>query len=304
MQNYPEVEVLLATYNGSEHIAEFLESLANQEGVSIHLKVSDDNSSDQTIKIIESFRPRFKSVLIKKGPQLGPMKNFFSLIQSASLDYIALADQDDIWFSNHLYNSYNRVSTKSPKITFSKVLEFEAGSKEKSRVWPRHLHAKAIENLIFENQVRGCTIVFNKSFLHLYKQYESKNAIMHDWWIALLGISTNSLVEGTACEVKYRIHNRNFVGSTPSLKVRFFRFIKIIRDGSYPPLGQLQDLQKGFNQIFTPEMNETIEKWLAPLTFQKMLRQVCTRSRLRMNPFEDLLLRVSFIWLTVRNGLK
>jgi hypothetical protein len=144
------------------------------------------------------------------------MKNFFSLIQSASLDYIALADQDDIWFSNHLYNSYIRVAMKAPKITFSRVLEFEVGSEQKSRVWPRNLRTKTIENLIFENQVRGCTIVFNKSFLHLCKQYEPKNAIMHDWWIALLGISTNSLTEGAACELSYRINNENIVGSTPN----------------------------------------------------------------------------------------
>jgi glycosyltransferase involved in cell wall biosynthesis len=301
-QDQPEVEVLLATFNGSEHIAEFLNSLSNQEGVSIHLKVSDDGSSDRTLEIIESYKSKFESVSIEKGPLLGPMENFFSLIEKASLDYIALADQDDIWFSNHLYNSCTRVMGKTPKITFSRVSEFKKISNKNLKVWPKKLNIKTIENLIFENQIRGCTIVFNKSFLELVKQSKPKKAIMHDWWLALLGLSTNSLIINTSSEVMYRIHKNNFIGTTPSFHKKLLRFIKILKSNTYPTLVQLRDLKNVAGHFFSPDVSAAIDKWVEPLTFQKLLKQICTKSPLRMNLFEDFLLRISFVLTFIKKS--
>ena len=53
-----EVDVLLATYNGELFIEEFLESLAGQEQVDIHLIVSDDGSSDSTLEIVKRYQSK------------------------------------------------------------------------------------------------------------------------------------------------------------------------------------------------------------------------------------------------------
>ena len=49
----PVVEVLLATYNREKYLADFLESLSRQQGVSILLRVSDDGSCDSILNLID-----------------------------------------------------------------------------------------------------------------------------------------------------------------------------------------------------------------------------------------------------------
>jgi len=99
-----EVEVLLATFNGGLHIQDFLESLLQQRHVVIHLRVSDDGSSDETLEIIEEYRVKFKTLDVLSGPKQGPAENFLHLIRRASFKFVALAAQVDVCASAHLFD--------------------------------------------------------------------------------------------------------------------------------------------------------------------------------------------------------
>lgn len=122
------VQVLLATCNGERYLQEFLDTLVNQQGVIIDLLASDDSSSDGTMEILERSKSRFLNCLILNGPGKGPMENFFHLIKHASGDYIAFADQDDLWDVNHLRNSCLRLKdfNSLPALSFSSVSEFSS----------------------------------------------------------------------------------------------------------------------------------------------------------------------------------
>jgi glycosyltransferase involved in cell wall biosynthesis len=137
-QHLPEVEVLLATFNGAPYLKEFLDSLTRQEGVKIHLRVSDDGSTDETLKIVRFYENEFESCLISKGPCDGPSSNFFSLIDKATFDFIALADQDDVWFPEHLINSVLRLKSSGNPLTmtFCQVVETNEISTNYKRIWP------------------------------------------------------------------------------------------------------------------------------------------------------------------------
>jgi glycosyltransferase involved in cell wall biosynthesis len=125
-ESKPNIEVLLATYNGAAYLGAFLESLAQQVGVSIDLRVSDDGSTDSTLIILESYRESFNSLVVTAGPEKGPSENFFSLIAKAKSKYVALADQDDIWEPTHLINSIDRLASSGdvPALSFTRVSEF------------------------------------------------------------------------------------------------------------------------------------------------------------------------------------
>ena len=101
-QNLPEVEVLLATFNGASYLQEFLGSLAHQEGVKIHLRVSDDGSTDRTLEIVNSFKDQFASFNIYSGPCNGPSANFFSLIENKAINYFELPSSLDQQFFDYL----------------------------------------------------------------------------------------------------------------------------------------------------------------------------------------------------------
>ena len=48
-----KIDILLATYNGEKYVAEQIESILNQTYKNFNLIISDDNSSDNTPKILE-----------------------------------------------------------------------------------------------------------------------------------------------------------------------------------------------------------------------------------------------------------
>ena len=70
MPRVEEIDVLLATYNGEMFIEEFLESLAGQEQVNIHLIVSDDGSNDSTLEILMRQQSKFKKVTFPNWEKL------------------------------------------------------------------------------------------------------------------------------------------------------------------------------------------------------------------------------------------
>ena len=56
-----KVTVLLSSYNGEKYIAEQLQSLVAQQGVTIDILVRDDGSKDSTTKILDEWQDKERS---------------------------------------------------------------------------------------------------------------------------------------------------------------------------------------------------------------------------------------------------
>ena len=61
------VLVLMSTYNGERFLAEQIESVLKQEGVTVHLLIRDDGSSDRTVPIIEGYLEKHPNISLIKG---------------------------------------------------------------------------------------------------------------------------------------------------------------------------------------------------------------------------------------------
>src|SRR5690606_26294874 len=98
--------ILLCTYNGALFLESQLESFVRQTYTNIELWISDDGSTDETIKIIEGFRRRWggRRLELLEGPRGGFVKNFMGIVCNYSIDadYYAFSDQDDIWMDDKL----------------------------------------------------------------------------------------------------------------------------------------------------------------------------------------------------------
>jgi glycosyltransferase involved in cell wall biosynthesis len=298
-ESFPEVEVLLATFNGELYLVEFLESLLNQEGVRIHLRVSDDGSTDKTLKIIESYKEHFESCAIYSGPSQGPSINFFSLIKKSTYEYVALADQDDIWLPHHLLSAIKRLSESPelPSLTFSSVTEF---SRERNYElnWPARFPGNDIRTIVTENLARGCTFVLNSKSIDLIKLHQPKNAIMHDWWILLLIYSSGIVTWSIKPEVKYRIHQNNTVGPSPSFKVRLVRFLSNIREHDWIVINQADELLQNYKWSMSSQKSHELGSFLrdikSPLITGR-LNLVIWRYRFRTDFLDELAVRLAFI---------
>ncbi len=67
----------MATYNGRKYVAEQVESILNQTYKDFRLIISDDNSTDSTLKILQKYESKDSRVEVyKQCKNLGAVANF------------------------------------------------------------------------------------------------------------------------------------------------------------------------------------------------------------------------------------
>lgn len=291
-----QVNVLLATYNGAKFLEEFLDSLTKQVGVDICLTVSDDSSNDETVKIVEKYAGEFKSFSLIQGPKKGPCANFFNLISVADGDFVAFADQDDVWKKDHLLRSCNRVSDVhgKPALSYSSVLEFDT-STQTEKVWPKFETPPSIQNFFIQNFARGCTLVFNRELLILLKEFQPKQAVMHDWWAVLIAFSVGEVLFSHEPELHYRIHEQNF--TRQKNKNRIKRLLTRNRD-RWKPLTQLQELEEAFGQSMPDDIRQSIRLFTQAFTGSLPSRlkfALTSRYRFRQSLLDEFIVRVGMV---------
>jgi glycosyltransferase involved in cell wall biosynthesis len=299
-----KVEVLLATYNGEKYLAEQLDSLLAQSDVIISLLVSDDGSQDKTLEILCSYKDLFHEFQLFHGPGKGPQSNFFFLLQQSKGEFVALCDQDDIWEKNHLIKSVNRLTPGKASVTFSAVREFSRNPAGFNRIWPKKIRIYSIENILFENPARGCTIVMTRPFVDIVRSKVPKVSIMHDWWIVLVALGGGYLSSTGVPEVNYRIHENNAVGATPQFSIKMRRLASIFVSGSLSPLWQIRELDALHSPRLTDQVTQALTIWRKPVRLPSLLRQLLGWSRYRSNLFEEILLRITFLRVWIREGAK
>lgn len=94
------LSVLVITYNQYSFLSKCLSSILSQiVSFEFEVIISDDNSSDDSVLIINDYVNRFpnlvKAYLQKKN--LGPISNFQFAINHCKGDYIAICEGDDYW---------------------------------------------------------------------------------------------------------------------------------------------------------------------------------------------------------------
>ena len=108
----PLVAVLLATNNPSDYIEDQIESIRLQKNVRTIIYWGDYKSSTHTKekvkKLLAGFEYREYEIL-----ESGPAANFFFLLEQSKEEYIAFADQDDVWLPNKLANQVQLLQKSS-----------------------------------------------------------------------------------------------------------------------------------------------------------------------------------------------
>lgn len=220
--NPPSVGVILTTYNGQDYIREQLDSLLNQLGVSIHIYAFDDNSSDDTIAILECYATNnpgvfsvFQNVPNSGGTGLNIFRNIVKV--STHHEYVALADQDDVWLPEKLKSATQSLLDSHADLYFSNLLLWN-GKDEVLGVVEKSAPLKA-KDYLFGGGSAGCTYVLSmKFFTHLLSRVSKVDLkgvkrISHDWLIYFLARHDGySVIASTDKLIKYRIHTDSQYG--------------------------------------------------------------------------------------------
>ncbi len=91
--------MVLATFEGATFLPQLLASLERQQTPPHELIVSDDASSDDTLAIVERFAANagFPVTINRHADRAGHAKNFLRGLASATGEFVAWCDQDDVW---------------------------------------------------------------------------------------------------------------------------------------------------------------------------------------------------------------
>lgn len=217
----PTVAVLLATYNGISWIAEQVASILGQTGVDVKLFVSDDQSTDGTKEwLVAQASQDPRVVMLPPQKRLGaPGKNFYRLLMDAEIDaydFVALADQDDVWLSNKLSMQASLASRHAADGVSSNVVAYwQDGSKaliDKAQPMRRL-------DFLFESAGPGCSFLMTSRLVSqiktilLHNQADAREVELHDWLIYTVcrasGMHWHIDARPT---LKYRQHGNNAIG--------------------------------------------------------------------------------------------
>lgn len=236
-----KVCVLLATFNGELWLKEQVQSIFEQDGVDVHVFVSDDASSDGTVGLIKEMQSMYPTLyLLKESGRFGSAgQNFFRLIREVdftNFDFVALCDQDDVWFRDKLKKATAQINTHGCVGYSAAVTAFWEGGKEQNLVQSRNITPI---DYFFEGAGQGCTFVLERSFAEqaqqLLKLHENstKEIHYHDWSIYAISrtLGYSWYFDNQPCML-YRQHTQNDTGARGALGGVVKR-VDLIRRGWY-----------------------------------------------------------------------
>lgn len=97
----PKISIIMSCYNHDKFVSEAINSVLNQSFKDFEFLIIDDNSTDKTFDIVNSFRdPRIKAFRNEKN--FGMVFNTNSLINKSTGEYIAIINSDDSWLPEKL----------------------------------------------------------------------------------------------------------------------------------------------------------------------------------------------------------
>jgi rhamnosyltransferase len=215
----PSVLILLATHNGQSWIAEQIRSILCQRDVQFTICVSDDHSTDNTLAEIKALIPDLYLLPAAPRPLGSACRNFLYLIESAEIndcEYVAFADQDDIWFEDKLAMAVSFLNQHHADGYSSNVWAFWPDGK---RRFIYKSDPQCSGDFLFESAGPGCTFVMRRElFLALQDWVKRHIEYMqdqqaHDWLIyAFARHNGFKWLMDRRATMLYRQHDHNSTG--------------------------------------------------------------------------------------------
>lgn len=268
----PHVRILMATLNGARHLEAQLASIAAQTHRDWSLWVSDDGSTDDTLRIVEAFG-RHHPVRLVAGPRRGTgAQNFLSLLNHPDLPPgpVALADQDDVWLKGKLARALRRMARASEEAPSRPVL-YAAESMLTDDTLRRQRISRAsgaragFANALVQNLFGGHTTVINAEALALIRKAGAPSGVgFHDWWIyQLVAGAGGGLVLDPWPMALYRQHGGNELGASGGVTGAQRRMQMLLRRDFRRIMAAQADALAEVAGLLTPEAQATLAAFRA-----------------------------------------
>jgi len=209
-----EVSVVLSTYNGARFLAEQLQTLVEQTVAPHEVIVSDDDSTDATVDIIESFAGLLPLKIRRNSHRMGYGDNFVSGVARASGELVAFCDQDDRWHPKKLERCVHEFSNENVVLVLHAASVVDKLGNPTGRRWPDIRESALLQRgELKAGQWVGMAMMFRRSVVDGVTSEDRPEALAgHDHWVAYLGScrGMTRLIGDPLAE--YRLHEDNACG--------------------------------------------------------------------------------------------
>jgi len=223
------VAICLSLYNGDSFLKEQLNSIEQQSGNIPHiiLLVRDDGSTDTSYELVKEFiqNTSLHVELLDDRTKLGVKKSFEFLMNKAvamNAQYIMFCDQDDVWYSDKIQKTLNKMkelekeSISLPLLVHSDITVVNEKLDIRATSFWEYQHINPARDklhyLVLHNVVTGCTMMINHVLAKKIKTIPPE-AIMHDWWIAMVASTFGKVGYIDKPLMLYRQHEHNDTGA-------------------------------------------------------------------------------------------
>ncbi|EFK3482055.1 glycosyltransferase family 2 protein [Escherichia coli] len=162
--NIPAVSIIMPSFNSEETIQAAIESVRAQTYSNWELIISDDNSSDSTVEIVERnvlHEPRI--ILIQHSENRGAGFSRNEAISKARGKYIAFLDSDDIWHEKKLEIQIRFMSERKLALSYTQYQKINMeGVKGKIIIPPS---VTSYSELLKSNVIGCLTAVYDQEIL-------------------------------------------------------------------------------------------------------------------------------------------
>ena len=196
--------ICIATYNGEKYIAQQLRSILDQIHPDDEVIISDDGSTDQTLKIIESIGDNRIRIRHSKAHYF--RDNFVEAMEEAQGEFLFLSDQDDVWLPGKYERCIKELQEVDLVCTNSHMTDEQLNIVESDFFSIYHSGPGVIKNSL-NNTYYGSCMAFRRTLLKDALPMPPTHEIGHDIWLGLVAEMTGTVRFIDTPYLLYRRHS-------------------------------------------------------------------------------------------------
>ena len=215
-----KVSVLMTAYNAEKFIEEAIESIISQKFKNWNLILVDDKSTDNTVKIVKSFKNK-KIKIYKLKKHIGRTNALNFGLKKCKSKYVAIQDADDISLPNRFAKQVNFLKkNKEFKMTGGWAFMINMFSKRIGEIKSEVNAVKLNSSMLFHNSIPHSTVMYYSSFAKKIGGYPSHLKYAQDFGLILKFVKRNkikvmpeflSMIRLTAQSMSFRKEYKNIV---------------------------------------------------------------------------------------------
>ncbi|WP_185974369.1 glycosyltransferase [Litoribacter populi] len=231
LDNYPNeslplVSIIVVTYNSGKFIIETLNSVKNQEYQNIELIVTDDNSKDDTVALIQNWMlnnaKRFINFeLVTSNINGGIAPNINRALKFISGEWVKVLPGDDILFPDAIWKMLNNEIDPSVGLIYSQAHAFYDIKKMDGPIFGSALPKPYERSLLLDNPIPAMATLIRRDAIETLDGYDERYPFIDDlpmWYKIAIEKWEIKFLECVTAGYRLHTHNISKSGYNPYYK--------------------------------------------------------------------------------------